>query len=278
MGLTLGDLVLQSGCAASVRFVGRHEAPPEHDLFRRREVSYASGFPGPPPAGAVVVIAVPDAAVAEVAATLAQAGPATPGAVALHLSGALPSAVLDVLRGQGYATGSLHPLQTVASPEEGAARLRGVAFAFEGEAAARPVADAIVRAARGRMMKVPASAKATYHAAGVFASNYVVANAAVAARLLAGAAQVSTPEALAALLPLVEGARANLERLGLPRALTGPIVRGDVEIVRRHLDALDAPTRALYSALAKEALHLARAAGLDPRRADEIDALLDAGE
>jgi predicted short-subunit dehydrogenase-like oxidoreductase (DUF2520 family) len=100
-------------------------------------------------------------------------------------------------------------------------------------------------------------------------------NAAVAARLLAEAAQLPEPDALAALLPLVDGARANLARLGLPRALTGPIARGDIDVVRRHQDALDAPTRALYSAQAREALRLARSAGLDPRRADEIERWLD---
>lgn len=276
MGLTVGALVLEGGLADAVTFFGRRAAPPAHPLLGRPEVDYGSAFPGAAPAGAVVVIAVPDAAVAEVAERLAAAGPAPAGAVALHLSGALPAAALAPLKARGYATASLHPLQTVAAPDERAERLSGVAFAFEGEAAARPAAESIARAAGGRVFTVPAGSKAKYHAACVFASNYVVADAAVAARLLAEAASLSQGEALAALIPLVEGARANLERLGLPRALTGPIARGDVEVVRRHLGALDASTRALYSAQAREALRLARAAGLDPRRADEIERLLDA--
>ncbi len=273
MGLSLGALILETR-GARLTFFGRRDAPPEHPIFQRPEASYAARFPGPAPAGGVVLLAVPDDAVARVASELAEEGEAMPGAVVLHLSGALPSAVLAPLRDRGYAAASLHPLQTVAAPERGAEMLRGITFAFEGEDAARPAAEEIVGAAGGRMISVPAAAKPEYHAACVFASNYVVASAAVAARLLSRTAGIPEPEALAALLPLVEGARANLERWGLPRALTGPVARGDVEVIRRHLGALDGPTRALYCAQAREALRLARSSGLDPRRADEIERLL----
>lgn len=275
MGLSLGALCLETALTSDLRFFGRATAAPTHPLLRRPGVSYARGVPGPPPPGSLLVLAVPDTALAGVAAEWAAAGPAPQGAVALHLSGALPSSVLEPLRARGHAVGALHPLQTVAAPDERGAALRGIAFAFEGEAAARPAADAIARAAGGRVFDVPARGKAKYHAACVFAANYVVANAAVAARLLAEAASIPEADALAALLPLMDGALGNLTRVGLPRALTGPIARGDVEVVRRHLDALDAPTRALYSAQAREALRLARSAGLDPRRADEIERVLD---
>lgn len=280
MGLTMGGLVLESGLATRVEFFGRRAAPPAHRLFELPSVSYGTHFPAPP-RDLVVLIAVPDAAVAQVASALAEAGPASPappgprGAVVLHLSGALPAGVLGALRARGYAIGSLHPLQTVAEPGEGIARLRGIAFAFEGEGAARVVAETIVSAADGRLLDVSASEKAKYHAACVFAANYVVASMGVAARLLAEAAAIPEREALAALLPLLDGARANLERLGLPGAVTGPVVRGDVDTVRLHLRALDAPTRGLYSALARETLRLARRAGLEPGRAEEIARLLE---
>lgn len=275
MGLTLGAFLLETGVAPEVRLFGRSASPPPGAWTRRREVTYAAGVAGAPPAGSVLVLAVPDAAVAAAAAAWAEAG--TPGAAAVvwHLSGALPSAVLDPLRARGYAAAALHPLQTVAVPDETGDALRGIAFSFEGDAAARPPAATLARAAGGRLFDVPAAAKAKYHAACVFASNYIVTNAAVAARLLAEAAALPEPDALTALLPLVDGARANLARLGLPRALTGPVTRGDADVVRRHLDALDASTRALYSAQAREALRLARSAGLDARRADEIERWLD---
>jgi predicted short-subunit dehydrogenase-like oxidoreductase (DUF2520 family) len=275
MGLSLGGLCLETALTRELRFFGRAPAAPPHPLLGRAGVSYAPGVGGPPPPGSLLVLAVPDAALDGVAAEWASAGRAPQGAVALHLSGALPSSVLQPLRARGYAVGALHPLQTVAAPDERGTALRGIAFAFEGEAAARPAADAIARAAGGHNFDVPAGEKAKYHAACVFAANYVVANAGVAARLLAEAASIPEADALAALLPLMEGALRNLKRVGLPRALTGPIARGDVEVVRRQLAALDAPTRVLYSAAAREALRLARSAGLDTRRADEIERVLD---
>jgi predicted short-subunit dehydrogenase-like oxidoreductase (DUF2520 family) len=274
MGSAVAGLLLDAGLAPHVTLIGRSPSPPDVPILRRPGVSYRGALPGPAPAGGVVILAVPDAAVAQVAAALAAQG-ATRDATALHLSGALPAAVLAPLAPRGYATASLHPLQTVAEPGATGAPLRGIAFGFEGAAAARPVAEQIVRAAGGRMLDVEPAAKPLYHAACVFASNYVVATVAVGVRLLARATGVPQDRALGALLPLVEGARANLERVGLPHALTGPVARGDVEVVARHLAALDAPTRALYSAWAREALRLARAAGLEPRRAREIERLLD---
>ena len=82
------------------------------------------------------------------------------------------------------------------------------------------------------------------------------------------------PEALPAILPLVRGTLDNLEHLGISAALTGPIARGDVDTVRRHLARLSPRERTLYSALGLEALELAKAAGLDARRAAELEALL----
>jgi predicted short-subunit dehydrogenase-like oxidoreductase (DUF2520 family) len=80
-----------------------------------------------------------------------------------------------------------------------------------------------------------------------------------------------------ALIPLVRGTLDNLEQLGVRGALTGPIVRGDLDTVRLHLARLSAADRTLYCALGLELLRLARAAGLDEERAGELEALLAGG-
>jgi predicted short-subunit dehydrogenase-like oxidoreductase (DUF2520 family) len=103
----------------------------------------------------------------------------------------------------------------------------------------------------------------------------VVALVATAIRLL-GHTGIEEGEALAAVLPLVRGTLDNLEQLGLASALTGPVARGDVETVRAHLGRLSPADRALYCALGRETLQLARAAGLDELRAAELHALLAA--
>jgi predicted short-subunit dehydrogenase-like oxidoreductase (DUF2520 family) len=85
---------------------------------------------------------------------------------------------------------------------------------------------------------------------------------------------VPAAETLPALLPLVRGTLDNLEHLGVPAALTGPVARGDTDTVRLHLARLSPDDRTLYCALGLEVLRLARQAGLDEQKADEIADLL----
>lgn len=262
----------RSGAASELLFVGKSPDPPQHPVMGVAFARYATCLPGPPAAGGCVMLAVPDDAIADATAALAGCGSPGDGCVVLHHSGAQPAAILEPLSRLGYTIGSLHPLQTIAEPIEGAERLRDAFFTFEGEVAARDAAAAIVEAAGGQMLQVHAADKASYHAACVFASNYVVACAAVATRLLADAVDIGREEAARALQPLWRGAVANLDRPGLPRALTGPVARGDVETVRGHLAALSGATRELYGQLALEALAVSREIGLDDRTARAIEA------
>jgi predicted short-subunit dehydrogenase-like oxidoreductase (DUF2520 family) len=275
MGLALGSALATCGEVRRLTFWGREAEPPPHPLFSRpgSEVEYRLG-PQPLPSGTtILILAVPDDRLEEVARGVASAGPAPPGCVAFHLAGALTTEVLAPLHAAGYAVGSLHPLQTVADPWSGADRLVGAAFAIAGEPEALAAARRLIRALRGTPLVVPPSLRPLYHAAAVFASNYFVALVAVAARLLKQAG-IPDSEALPAILPLVRGTLDNLEHLGISAALTGPIARGDVDTVRRHLARLSPKERTLYSALGLEALELAKAAGLDARRAAELEALL----
>jgi len=272
MGLSLGSVLAASEYARELLFVGRRERPPEHPVLGQPLARYSRGFPGAPPEGTRVLLAVPDSTIAEIAVALARLGAPGDGCVALHLSGLQPAGVLAPLGERGYAVGSLHPLQTVADPHSGRERLRGAFFTFEGNAQARGAAAEIVEAAGGRLLEVHTADKARYHAACVFASNYVVACVAVATRLLAGAANIGREEAAQALQPLWRGALQNLGQLGIPRALTGPVARGDLETVRGHLAALDADTRDLYRQLALQVLDLSRELGLDAAVGDAIEA------
>lgn len=271
MGLSLASLLAETHRAGEITVFGRRPSPPDHPLFGLPNARYQAGPVAPAPAGARLLLAVPDRAIADVAAELARHGQAADGCVALHLSGAQPARVLQPLAGAGYAIASLHPLQTLADPRRGAERLRGAFFAFEGEPAARAAAAEIVEAAAGRMLEVHEADKARYHAACVFASNYVVTCAAVATRLLASATGVSAAEAAAALRPLWRGAAANLEDLDPPQALTGPVARGDLETIRGNLAALDNDTRDLYRQLGLQALKLSRDQGLDEAVAAAIE-------
>lgn len=277
MGLAMGAALAASGQIRRLTFFGRDDEPPPHPLFASRsiEVDYQIGT-GPVPAETgVVIIAVPDDRIGDVAQLVASYGEAPAGCVALHLAGAVSTDPLSPLHAVGYSVGSLHPLQSVADPWSGGDRLVGAAYAICGEPEAMTVARRIVAALGGRPLVVPASQRPAYHAAAVLASNYLVTLAATAVRILREIG-IDEEDALPAILPLMRGTLDNLEDLGLASALTGPIARGDIDTVRTHLARLSPSERALYSALGRETVQLSLAAGLDPVRAEELIALLTA--
>ena len=220
-------------------------------------------------------LAVPDRAVSQVAQALA-AAETTPAAV-VHLSGALGLAPLQPLIARGRQVGSFHPLQSFAG-EQPAAAFKDIVVAIDGSSEAlRRELEEIAVALGARAWYVPDEARDLYHAAAVMAANYLVALAAEAVEVLE-AAHWSREEALRGLLPLMTGVLGNLRQTGLPRALTGPIRRGDVETVQRNLRALDAlaepgPARA-YRILGLAALDLAREDGLDDQMALAIEEAL----
>jgi predicted short-subunit dehydrogenase-like oxidoreductase (DUF2520 family) len=277
MGLAIGTALAGAGAVRRLIYYGRAVGPPPHPLFPSgtMRAEYRIGPQPVPPEIRAVILAVPDGQIADVAQALAQMGPAPAGCVALHLAGAVSTEPLSPLHAVGYAVGSLHPLQSVADPWTGGERLIGSAFALGGEPAALATARRIVAALGGRPLVIPANQRPNYHAAAVFASNYLVTLAATAVRILREVG-VDEADALPAILPLMRGTLDNLQDLGLASALTGPIARGDLETVRAHLARLSPPDRALYCALGRETLQLAFAAGLDARRAAELNALLSA--
>jgi predicted short-subunit dehydrogenase-like oxidoreductase (DUF2520 family) len=208
----------------------------------------------------VVVLAVPDSAIASLAGELAAQGGVTPRHVVLHLSGLRGREALDALASTGAALGSLHPLQTISDPATAAARFTGAYAGVEGDDRAVAAGDALARSLGMVPVRIPAGAKPAYHAGAAFAANYTTALVAVAERLALGAG-IAPDVARRLYLPLIRGAAANLEA-GPAAALTGPVRRGDVETVAAHLAALGPEDRKLYVLLAREALRLAREAGL----------------
>jgi predicted short-subunit dehydrogenase-like oxidoreductase (DUF2520 family) len=274
MGLALGSALAGTREFDEIVYFGRSPEPPPHPIFDRGEnVGYQSGY-GPMPQGMkVLILAVPDDALNEVANHVARAGAAPGGCVAFHLSGALSTDVMAPLHGAGYAVGSIHPLQTVADPWSGADRLAGCAYALAGEPAALMTGRRIVDALGGRPLVIPPALRPVYHAAAVFASNYVLAAAATVARTLAEAG-ITEEDSIAAVLPLMRGTMDNLEQLGFGAALSGPVARGDLDTVRLHLTRLTGRERLLYCALGRETVRLASGAGLDPERAQALESLL----
>jgi len=224
-------------------------------------------------AARTILLAVPDGAIGQVALDIASQ--VSSSHVVLHLSGVHDQAILAPLAPTGAACGSLHPLQTVPDPATAAARWRGAYAAVEGNDRAVAEAERLARLLGMTPVRLPAGAKVRYHAGAVVASNYVVTLAGVAARFAAEAG-LSRDLAERIYRPLLAGAAANLQESSPADALTGPIRRGDVETVRLHLGALSGDDRRFYATVGLEAVRLARAGGLEPAIADQLQGLLAA--
>ena len=208
----------------------------------------------------LVIVATPDRAIEQAVMT---AEPSIePGALVVHLAGSRGVDVFDefVARRKGVRVGALHPLQSFPSTTVGLERLRGAWAAVAGD----PQVKDIARELGMHTFELADSDRVRYHTAAVVASNHLVALLGQVERL---AASCNVP--FEAFAPLVLASVQNAFSLSPADALTGPVERGDLATVERHLRDLDPAERDAYRALAREA------ARLTGRRDTGLDRLLD---
>lgn len=214
------------------------------------------------PASKIILITTPDGEIFETAERIAALKASPRGRTVLHTSGALAaSEVLVPLAAAGFATGSLHPLVSISEPRTGAEKLRGAFYCVEGDAAARREARSIVKDLQGHSFHIASNSKPLYHAAAVMASGHVTALVSLASEMLAHCG-LDEKTARRVLLPLLESTLANLSASEPASALTGTFARGDLDTVRRHLQALSnerlAEALAAYKLLGRRSLELAK--------------------
>ncbi len=217
---------------------------------------------------AIVLITTPDRVIGEVCGQIARGGGLRRGALVAHAAGAQTRELLDTARATGARRAVMHPLQSVPSRKQGVANLPGSWYRIEADPGAHQQVRELVRACGGRELKLPLwhsgpETAALYNAGAVAASIYLVTLLDFAARHLQ-ALGADRRQALRALLPLVRGTLANVERLGIPAALTGPIARGDAQTVAGHVAAMHERAPELlqfYRTLALQTLPLAQERG-----------------
>lgn len=203
-----------------------------------------------------IFITTSDGAVADIAASVAW----RPGQFAAHCSGALTLEPLEPARAAGANAGSWHPFQTFGGGET---RLDGVTFGVEAEGEALAFLERLTDDVGGFALRVPASARALYHAASVMSCGYLT-TLLNEARTLWVRAGLPPEQAARAIGRLAETTLANVERDGAGAALTGPIPRGDAATVRLHLAAArDAAPELLplYKEISLRSARLAQEAG-----------------
>lgn len=266
-------------CAESGLAVATVTSRTNRSAARLARVVGAAAVPLADVTAPVLLLAVPDDAVAPVARSLADAHADWRGRAVAHTSGVLTAAALAPLAARGARTLSLHPPRAL-PPGSDARALDGTTLVLEGDDDACAWGDAFARRLGLAALRLDADAKVRYHLALSVASNFAVTLTALAAEIL-GSAGVPLPDALALVRPLVRGTADNLAHALPERALTGPIVRGDAATLARHLGALEAHLPHLvpvYAALATETVRVAvRGGRLAPKQAERLlDGLTDA--
>lgn len=222
----------------------------------------------------VVLIAVTDASIKAVAEQLALRSQSQ-NEVWLHLSGALPGTLCRVNVDRPMAAGCMHPLQALLGDGHDAQLLKGAMAAIDGDMAACDAAHELATSLGMRPQSLASSSKPLYHAAAVTVAGQAVALLSQAVSMLE-CIGLREEEARRALLQLMRGALSHAEAKPASDAITGPIARGDVATIRRHLEAIAEHTPQLlttYKSLAKTGLDLKRST-LDTTTVNEISELL----
>jgi predicted short-subunit dehydrogenase-like oxidoreductase (DUF2520 family) len=237
---------------------------------RGRAHAYLASAPFLEPAEAaaaaeLVVIGTPDDVIEPTAEALAAAAAVGTGTWVSHLSGALGLDALRRAREVGARILAVHPLQTFPDVDSALERLPGCSIAVTAEDdEGYLLGERLAQDLHGVPFRLADEFRPLYHAAAVFASNYLVTASAIAESLFAAA---GLPDPAHAMAPLQRASLDHVGKLGPARALTGPAVRGDAGTIRRNLEALERHAPGLvptYVAMARATLDLAERSGRLP--------------
>ena len=231
----------------------------------------------------IVLITTPDGAIKSVCDAIVAGRGFKTGAVVVHMSGAQTLDLLDAAKDSRAYRAVIHPLQSVPSRELGEKNIPGSFFRIDADPEAAQTARELVTALGGIELKMPKwssdkGSAALYHAGAVAVSNFFVALVDFGLRYYQ-ALGANKEEALKAVLPLIKGTLANIESAGIPDALTGPIMRGDVGTIKGHLQAMAERTPELlplYRELARHTVTVAQDKNsITPQTAADILKLME---
>jgi predicted short-subunit dehydrogenase-like oxidoreductase (DUF2520 family) len=209
----------------------------------------------------LVLLAVPDDVLPELARGLADVGAVQPGQFWCHAAGVFGVEVLAPLTEKGAVPLAIHPVMTFTGTSLDLGRLVGCPFGVTSDPGMRSVAEALVVEAGGEPVWVPEESRSRYHAALAFASGSISSIVVQAVEILR-TSEIDEPQRL--LAPLLHTTIDNALQLG-DQAITGPVARGDVGAIQKHLatlEELSLPAADAYRALARLIADRAMAAGV----------------
>lgn len=252
LGTTLGYLFHTQGLLDVVGVHNRSEASSRQAIDFIGAGTYKALIPAD-----ITLIATPDDAIEEACAFLCRSNAIKPGAIVFHCSGSRTSDSLAEVKLHGAYTASIHPMKSFADPNLSILNFNGTYCAIEGDEDALQLLEPLFREIGAITYKVRKEQKALYHAAGVFASNYLVTLYDQAMECMTRAG-VDDAMAASVMIHLMKGTLANLETSRSAKtSLTGPLKRGDVATIQSHLKSMETPQqKALYAQLAQASFHL----------------------
>ena len=220
-----------NGAGHDVVAIAARDSELAHVVARRLD-AVALGIGEPFPAADLVILAVSDSAIEDVAGQVAPVA-RNAAARAIHLSGAMPVSSLEPFAAQGLAVGSLHPLQTMPTPDRGARSLAGAWMAVTAEEPLRSDLHGFAASLGGIPFDLEDEYRAVYHAAAAAAANFPIAAFVIAQRLIE---VIGVP--FDATRPLVDAIVENAFDAGPLASLTGPVARGDAETIAKQIEAV----------------------------------------
>ena len=199
------------------------------------------------------------------------------GQSVVHCSGADSADILEPAKKLGAYVGVFHPLQTFANAKQAIENIPGSTFVVEAETPLLDTLKDMATTLGGHWMELKASDKVLYHTAAVIACNYMVTLVKLATDLWQ-TFSIPPHQATQALLPLIRGTIRNIDTVGIPQCLTGPIARGDIGTIKKHLDALQKKAPGLlsiYRELGLQTIPIALAKGrISEEQAEELQTIL----
>lgn len=236
------------GARAAVAFIG--DGQPVETIEQMR-------------AADVWMITTSDRHIAGSCENLTASGLLRAGDIVFHCSGSAPSSDLAAAARAGGRVASVHPLKSFADPRDAVRTFAGTHCAIEGDPQALETLKPAFERIGARLAELDPRYKTVYHAASVIVSNYLAALMEAGLRCYEKAG-LSREAATVMMEPIVRETLENVFQLGTAKALTGPIARGDDQVVARHLQALgewDPCISDIYRQLGAVALELAREQG-----------------
>lgn len=205
--------------------------------------------------GEIVFLTVSDDALKDVALGLATNLKSLKEKTVVHCSGTYSSQVLSNLKEKEAWIASFHPMKAITRTTQ---TFDGTWFDMDGDKDALAQLEVVAQHLGAKTFRVEPEAKPLLHASAVVASNYLVVLADMVSKM-AKQAGIDEETAIKAITPLMDNTLENIRQMGVKDALTGPIARGDVNTIAKHLKTLDSMPEilSLYKILGKEAVQIA---------------------